>query len=164
LTAKIHFMQITKETVASIHYTLTDNEGNVLDSSSGREPLNYLHGAGNLIMGMEEGLEGKSKGDKLKLKIAPAKGYGEKDETLVQKVPRSAFGTQKIEKGMQFQTNNGQVVTVTSVGLESITVDANHPLAGVELNFDVEVISVRTATSDEVAHGHVHGPDGHHHH
>lgn len=157
-------MLITKETVASIHYTLTDNEGNILDSSSGREPLQYLHGAGNLIMGMEEGLEGKAKGDKLKLKISPAKGYGEKDESLVQKVPRSAFGTQKIEKGMQFQTNNGQVVTVTQVGLEAITVDANHPLAGVELNFDVEVLSVRTATTDEISHGHVHGPGGHHHH
>lgn len=157
-------MLITKETVASIHYTLTDNEGNILDSSAGREPLQYLHGAGNLIMGMEEGLEGKTKGDKLKLKISPAKGYGEKDDSLIQKVPRSAFGTQKVEKGMQFQTNNGQVVTVTHVGLESITVDANHPLAGVELNFDVEVLSVRTATSDEVSHGHVHGPGGHHHH
>jgi FKBP-type peptidyl-prolyl cis-trans isomerase SlyD len=157
-------MQITKETVASIHYTLTDNDGNILDSSAGREPLNYLHGAGNLIMGMEEGLEGKKVGDKFKLKIAPAKGYGEKDDTLVQKVPRSAFGSQKVEKGMQFQTNNGQVVTVTNVGLENITVDANHPLAGVELNFDVEILEVRAASSEEIAHGHVHGPGGHHHH
>ncbi|MFZ6001767.1 MAG: FKBP-type peptidyl-prolyl cis-trans isomerase [Bacteroidota bacterium] len=157
-------MNITKETVASIHYTLTDNSGNVLDSSAGREPLVYLHGAGNLIMGMEEGLEGKVKGDKLKLKIEPAKGYGEKDASLVQQVPRSAFGGQKVEKGMQFQTNQGQVVTVTQVGLESITVDANHPLAGVELNFDVEIMSVRAATADEISHGHVHGPDGHHHH
>lgn len=157
-------MNITKETVASIHYTLKDNDGNILDSSEGREPLNYLHGAGNLIMGMEEGLEGKKVGDKFKLKIAPAKGYGEKDETLVQKVPRSAFGSQKVEKGMQFQTNNGQVVTVTNVGLENITVDANHPLAGVELNFDVEILEVRAASSEEIAHGHVHGPGGHHHH
>ncbi len=156
-------MQITKETVASIHYTLKDNEGNVLDSSAGREPLQYLHGAGNLIIGMEEGLEGKKTGDKMKLKIAPAKGYGEKDDTLVQQVPRSAFGSQKVEKGMQFQTNQGQVVTVTHVGLEAVTVDANHPLAGVELNFDVEVMSVRAATADEISHGHVHGPGGHHH-
>ncbi len=156
-------MQITKETVASIHYTLKDNEGNVLDSSAGREPLQYLHGAGNLIIGMEEGLEGRQIGDKMKLKIAPAKGYGEKDDTLVQQVPRSAFGSQKVEKGMQFQTNQGQVVTVTHVGLEAITVDANHPLAGVELNFDVEVMSVRAATADEISHGHVHGPGGHHH-
>jgi FKBP-type peptidyl-prolyl cis-trans isomerase SlyD len=157
-------MQITKDKVASIHYTLRDGEGNILDTSSGREPLTYLQGAGNLIMGMEEGLEGKKAGDKFNLKIAPEKGYGVKDATLVQKVPRSAFGTQKIEKGMQFQTNQGHVVTVTETGLENITVDGNHPLAGVELHFDVEVTEVRNATPEELAHGHVHGPGGHHHH
>lgn len=157
-------MQIGKEKVAAIHYTLRDGSGKVLDSSQGREPLQYLHGAGNLIMGMEEGLEGKSKGDKLKLTIPPAKGYGEKDDRLVQKVPRSAFGNQNIEKGMQFQTNQGQVVTVTETGLENITVDGNHPLAGVELHFEVEVMEVRGATNEEVSHGHVHGPGGHHHH
>jgi FKBP-type peptidyl-prolyl cis-trans isomerase SlyD len=156
-------MQITKDKVAQIHYTLTDNKGTVLDSSSGREPLTYLHGGGNLIAGMEEGLEGKSKGDKFKLKIAPEKGYGVRDNSLIQKVPRSSFGDQKIEKGMQFQTNRGMVVTVTETGLESVTVDGNHPLAGVELNFDVEVMGIRDATADEVAHGHVHGAGGHHH-
>ena len=157
-------MQITKNKVASIDYTLRDGDGNILDTSSGREPLTYLQGAGNLIMGMEEGLEGKAKGDKFKLKIAPEKGYGVKDANMVQKVPRAAFGNQKIEKGMQFQTNQGQVVTVTETGLESITVDGNHPLAGVELHFDVEVIDVRDASAEEVQHGHVHGPGGHHHH
>jgi FKBP-type peptidyl-prolyl cis-trans isomerase SlyD len=156
-------MQITKDKVASIHYTLRDGDGNILDTSAGREPLTYLQGAGNLIPGMEEGLEGKSKGDKLKLKISPEKGYGVKDERLVQKVPRSAFGAQKIEKGMQFQTNQGQVVTVTETGLENITVDANHPLAGVELHFEVEVTEVREGTQEEISHGHVHGPGGHHH-
>lgn len=157
-------MQISKNKVASIHYTLRDGDGNILDTSSGREPLTYLQGAGNLIAGMEEGLEGKSKGNKFQLKIAPEKGYGVKDDKLVQKVPRSAFGTQKVEKGMQFQTNQGQVVTVTETGLENITVDANHPLAGVELHFDVEVTDVREATAEEIEHGHVHGPGGHHHH
>jgi FKBP-type peptidyl-prolyl cis-trans isomerase SlyD len=156
-------MQISKDKVASIHYTLRDGDGNILDTSAGREPLTYLQGAGNLIPGMEEGLEGKSKGDKFSLKIAPEKGYGAKDDTLVQKVPRSAFGNQKIEKGMQFQTNQGQVVTVTETGLESITVDANHPLAGVELHFEVEVTDVRGATPEEISHGHVHGAGGHHH-
>lgn len=157
-------MQITKNTVAAIHYTLRDNKGEVLDTSDGREPLYYLHGAGNLIIGMEEGLEGKAKGDKFQLKIAPEKGYGEKDPEMVQKVPRSAFGDQEVKPGMKFSTNQGGVVTVTEVGLENITVDANHPLAGVELNFEVEIIEVRTATSEEMAHGHVHGPGGHHHH
>lgn len=156
-------MQITKNTVASIHYTLRDNEGNVIDTSSGRDPLNYLHGAGNLIAGMEEGLEGKSKGDKFQLKIEPAKGYGEKDPGMIQQVPRSAFGDQDVRPGMKFSTNHGNVVTITHVGLESVTVDANHELAGVELNFDVEVMEVRSATNEEISHGHVHGPGGHHH-
>jgi len=156
-------MQITKNKVAAIHYTLTDNKGTVIDSSAGRDPLYYIHGSGNLIIGMEEGLEGKSKGDKFQLKIAPAKGYGEKDPGMIQKVPRSAFGDQEVKTGMKFSTNQGGVVTVTEVGLESVTVDANHELAGVELNFDVEVMEVRNATAEEISHGHVHGAGGHHH-
>ncbi len=156
-------MQISKHKVASIHYTLTDNDGKVLDSSAGREPLVYIQGIGNLIPGMEEGLEGKSKGDKLKIKVSPEKGYGVKDEALQQSVPRSAFGDQDVRVGMQFQTNQGGIVTVTKVGLSEITVDANHPLAGVELNFDVEVLDIRSATQEELDHGHVHGPGGHHH-
>ena len=157
-------MQIAKHTVASIHYTLTDNEGNILDSSDGRDPLNYIHGIGNLITGMEEGLEGKTKGAKLNLKVSPEKGYGVKSDKMIQKVSRDAFGDQEIEVGMQFQTDRGEVVTITHIGLDQITVDANHPLAGVELNFKVEVLDVRSATEDEIAHGHVHGPGGHHHH
>jgi len=156
-------MEITKNKVASIHYTLRDDEGTVIDSSEGRDPLLYLHGAGNLIPGMEEGLEGKSKGEKFNVKIEPDKGYGEKDENLVQKVPRSAFGDQEVKTGMRFSTNQGGVVTVTHVSLESVTVDGNHPLAGVSLNFDVEVVEVRNATPDEISHGHVHGQGGHHH-
>jgi len=156
-------MQITKHKVAAIHYTLTDNDGNILDSSAGREPLSYIHGIGNLIPGMEEGLEGKTQGEKFNIKVSPEKGYGVKSNDLLQEVPKSAFGDQKVEVGMQFQTNRGGVVTVTKVGLETITVDANHPLAGVELNFDVEVIEIRNATEDELAHGHVHGPGGHQH-
>lgn len=156
-------MQITKNKVAAIHYTLRDNEGTIIDSSDGRDPLHYLHGFGNLIPGMEEGLEGKSQGEKLKLKIDPDKGYGEKDENLVQEVPRTAFGDQEVKPGMRFSTNQGGVVTVTVVGSETVTVDGNHPLAGVELNFDVEVVEVRNATDEELQHGHVHGPGGHQH-
>lgn len=162
LSAKILIMKITKHAVAAIHYTLTDNTGKVLDSSTGRDPLYYLHGEGNLIPGMEEGLDGQQQGTKLELKISPEKGYGVRDEKMIQQVPRSAFGDQPISKGMQFQTNNGMAVTITNVGLESVTVDANHSLAGVELNFSVEVIEVRAATADEISHGHVHGPGGHH--
>jgi FKBP-type peptidyl-prolyl cis-trans isomerase SlyD len=156
-------MQISKHKVASIHYTLTDNDGKVLDSSAGREPLVYIQGIGNLIPGMEEGLEGKSKGDKFNIKVSPEKGYGVKDEALQQSVPRSAFGDQDVRVGMQFQTNQGGIVTVTKVGLSEVTVDANHPLAGVELNFDVEVMDIRVATQEELDHGHAHGPGGHHH-
>jgi FKBP-type peptidyl-prolyl cis-trans isomerase SlyD len=156
-------MLISKNKVASIHYTLRDNEGTIIDSSEGRDPLNYLHGAGNLIPGMEEGLEGKTPGEKLNLKIDPEKGYGEKDEALIQKVPRSAFAEQEVKPGMRFSTNQGGVVTVTDVGPDSITVDGNHPLAGVPLNFAVEVVEVRNATDEEITHGHVHGENGHEH-
>ena len=156
-------MQISKNKVAAIHYTLTNNEGEVIDSSAGREPLYYLHGAGNLIIGMEEGLEGKNPGEKFNLKISPEKGYGELDPQMIQNVPRSAFGNQEVRPGMKFSTKQGGVVTVTEVGLEDVTVDANHPLAGIELNFEVEVMEVRNATDEELAHGHVHGPGGHHH-
>jgi FKBP-type peptidyl-prolyl cis-trans isomerase SlyD len=159
-------MQIAKHKVVSIHYTLTDNTGTTLDSSEGRSPLMYIQGIGNLIPGMEEGLEGKQRGDKLQIKVSPEKGYGLRDERLIQSVPRSAFGNQKVQKGMQFRAETGsgpQVVTVTEVGLETVTVDGNHPLAGVELNFSVEVMDVRNATAEELSHGHVHGPGGHHH-
>lgn len=156
-------MKITKHTVAAIHYTLKDNAGKVIDSSISRDPLHYLHGEGNLIPGMEEGLEGQEKGNKLELKISPEKGYGVRDEKLLQKLPRSSFGPEVVRLGMQFQSNNGMVVTVTDVGLSEVTVDANHELAGVELNFSIEVMEVREATTEEITHGHVHGPGGHHH-
>lgn len=156
-------MDITKNSVASIHYTLKNMKGEIIDSSIGNEPLTYLHGVGNLIPGMEEGLEGKVKGNKFELNIEPEKGYGVKHEQLIQKVPRASFPSQGVEVGMQFQTNNGSVVTVTHIGLDAITVDGNHPLSGEPLHFSVEVMDVRMATPDEMAHGHVHGPGGHHH-
>jgi len=160
-------MQIGKNKVVSIHYTLRDNDGNILDSSDGGSPLTYIQGIGNLIPGMEDGLEGKKKGEKIDIQVSPEKGYGLRDDKMIQKVPRTAFGSQEIKEGMQFQAQSGQggtqVVTVTEVGLDSITVDGNHPLAGVELNFAVEVVDIREATTEELEHGHVHGPGGHHH-
>lgn len=160
-------MQIGKNTVVSIHYTLSDNNGNILDSSDGGAPLTYIQGIGNLIPGMEEGLEGRKQGERLNIKVSPDKGYGVRNEQLIQKVPRASFGDQDIKPGMQFQaqSNEGaQVVTVTDVGLDSITVDGNHPLAGIELSFAVEVMNIRAAAQEELDHGHVHGPEGHHHH
>jgi FKBP-type peptidyl-prolyl cis-trans isomerase SlyD len=162
-------MNIAQDKVVLIHYTLTNEKGEVLDSSSGGEPLAYLHGQGNIIPGLEKALEGKQAGDKLDVKVAPAEGYGERDDKLVQQVPRRAFsGAQDVKPGMQFhaQTSGGhaRVVTVTRVAGDMVTVDGNHPLAGEHLNFAVEVTEVREATAEELSHGHVHGPGGHHHH
>ncbi|MDF2445479.1 MAG: peptidylprolyl isomerase [Moraxellaceae bacterium] len=160
-------MQIANNVVASIEYTLTDDQGNVIDSSVGGEPLAYLHGAGNIIPGLEDALEGKQVGDSLKVSVPPSEGYGEKDEALLQVVPRSMFrGVDQIEVGMQFhaQTDHGmQVITVAKVEGDNVTVDGNHPLAGQNLNFDVKVLEVRAATAEELEHGHVHGAGGHHH-
>lgn len=160
-------MQIAQNSVVAFHYTLTNDAGEVLDSSEGREPLAYLHGAGNIIPGLEKELEGRVAGDKLNATIAPAEGYGEKQDQLVQEVPRDAFqGVESIEPGMQFQaqTEGGPLmVTVTQVGGDTVTVDGNHPLAGQTLNFDVEVASVREASDEEAEHGHVHGEGGQEH-
>jgi FKBP-type peptidyl-prolyl cis-trans isomerase SlyD len=147
--------------VASIHYKLTDNSGDVLDSSEGGEPLNYLHGAGNLIPGLEKELVGKTSGASLQVKVAPEEAYGNKHDELIEVVPRAAFqGVDNIEPGMGFeaQGSDGQArrIVVTEVNGDEVTVDGNHPLAGVELNFDVQVVEVRDATEEEIAHGHVH--------
>ena len=160
-------MQIAANCVAYIHYTLKDDAGGVIDSSSGGEPLAYLHGAGNIVPGLEKALEGKQAGEKLSVKVAPDEGYGVRDEALVQQVPRRSFqGVRDLKPGMRFhaQTQQGPVaVTVTQVLGDMVTVDGNHALAGVALNFDVEVTKVREATPEELMHGHVHGPGGHHH-
>ena len=160
-------MNISNNCVASFHYTLTDSTGKVLDSSEGQEPLSYLHGAGNIIPGLENALVGKAVGDKLNVSVAAAEAYGERDDAMVQQLDSSMFsGIEQIEVGMEFhaETEHGlQVVTVTGVEGDQVTIDGNHPLAGVDLNFDVEVTDVREATEDEIAHGHAHGAGGHHH-
>lgn len=159
-------MQIAERCVVSFHYTLKNDQGEVLDSSAGAEPLAYLHGAGNIIPGLEKALSGKTAGEKLQVRIEPAEGYGERDEQLVQEVPRRAFqGVSDIQPGMSFsaQGANGPLrVIVTRIAGDMVTVDGNHPLAGEPLNFDVEIATVRAASEEEVTHGHVHGPGGHH--
>lgn len=154
-------LMIGDNSVVSIHYKLTDNDGNVIDTSEGMEPLTYLHGVGNLIPGLEKELVGKVENDALSVKVQPADGYGESMQELVESVPKTAFqGVDNIEVGMSFETKNPngdmQRIAVKKVEGDMVTVDANHPLAGVELNFDVTIISVREATEEEVAHGHVH--------
>ena len=160
-------MQVAQNAVVLIHYTLTDDKGEKLDSSDGT-PLAYLHGNGNLIPGLERELAGKSAGDKLSVKIAPADAYGEYDKSLVQRVPRRALkGIGDVRVGMQLHTQSPhgvRAVTVTQIAGDMVTIDGNHPLAGQNLNFQVEVAEVRAATEEELAHGHVHGPGGHHDH
>lgn len=159
-------MQVAANNVVSIHYTLTDDKGMVLDSSAGGEPLAYLHGAGNIVPGLEKALEGRKTGDKLSVQVRPEEGYGQRDESLVQRVPRRAFqGVRDLKAGMRFtaESSHGPMqVTVTQVQGDMITVDGNHALAGQTLNFDIEITSVREASAEELMHGHVHGPGGHH--
>jgi len=160
-------MLIEKDRVALIHYTLTDDSGQVIDSSAGGEPLAYIHGNGNLVPGLESALEGKTSGEKLAVTVAPADGYGTRDEQLVQRVPkRSLGGAGEIKKGMQFQAHVGggiRVFTVTAVVGDMVTLDGNHALADKHLNFQVEIVEVREASQEELDHGHVHGAGGHHH-
>jgi FKBP-type peptidyl-prolyl cis-trans isomerase SlyD len=159
-------MQIANQAVVTIDYTLTDDQGAVLDSSNGEEPLTYIHGSGSIIPGLENALAGRAAGDALKVTVAPVDGYGERDEELVQAVPRNRFPAASIEVGMRFHaqgSDGSRVVTVVAVDDANVTVDANHPLAGMTLAFDVKVLEVRTATADELEHGHVHGKGGHEH-
>ncbi len=160
-------VEIAADSVVLIHYTLKDDSGAVLDSSAGGEPLAYIQGHGNLVPGLEKALEGKQGGNTVAVTLSPAEGYGTRDEALVQRVPkRSLQGSGEIRKGMQFQarTDSGmRVFTVTTVAGDMVTLDGNHPLADQTLHFDVEVVSVREATAEELEHGHVHGAGGHHH-
>jgi FKBP-type peptidyl-prolyl cis-trans isomerase SlyD len=160
-------VEIMADRVVLIHYTLKDDNGAVLDSSAGGEPLAYIQGHGNLVPGLEKALEGQQEGSTLAVSIAPADGYGVRDEGLIQRVPkRSLQGAGELKKGMQFQarTEDGmRLFTVTAVVGDMVTLDGNHPLADQTLNFDVEVVTVREATGEELEHGHVHGAGGHHH-
>ena len=160
-------MESADRCVASFHYTLTNDKGEVLDSSTGGDPMAYLHGQGNIIGGLEKALLGKKAGDKLKVTVAPGEAYGERRQELVQQVPKAAFqGVPEIQPGMAFtaQSNQGAMrVVVTAVEGDNVTVDGNHPLAGETLHFDVEIAEVRVASEEELSHGHVHGPGGHQH-
>jgi FKBP-type peptidyl-prolyl cis-trans isomerase SlyD len=154
-------MTIKTNSVVSMNYTLKDEKGNVIDTSDGRSPLVYLHGAGGLIPGLENELDGKTKGDKLNVVIAPEDAYGTRKDELFQVVPKAGFqGTEDLALGMQVQmeTEQGPVVaSVSKIEDEDVTLDLNHPLADITLHFDVEVVEIRDASADEITHGHVHG-------
>lgn len=152
-------MEIAERRVAAFHYTLTNDAGEVIDKSPTDAPLAYLHGAGNIVPGLEKALLGKKAGDSLTAKVAPEEAYGPRHEGLIQTVPRSAFeGVESVQPGMQFEARTQQgplLVTVTKVEPEQVVVDGNHPLAGQHLNFAVEVAEVREATEEELNNGHV---------
>lgn len=160
-------MHIQANAVVSIDYVLKNDAGNVLDQSAPDAPLSYLHGHNNLISGLEAALEGKARGDQLTAVIPPEQAYGVYNESLIEAVPRQMFqGVDNIEPGMQFQAQTAQgvqVVTVTEVDEETVTIDGNHALAGETLHFDVTIKEVREASDEELSHGHAHGPGGHHH-
>lgn len=161
-------MQIAANTAVSIDYTLTNDAGEVIDSSAGGAPLVYLHGAGNIIPGLERALEGKQSGDRLQVAVEPEDAYGEYSAELVATLNRSMFeGVDELEVGMQFHASapdgSMQIVTIRDLDGDAVIVDGNHPLAGQRLNFDVTVVSVRDANAEEIAHGHIHGEGGHHH-
>lgn len=153
-------MNITKNTVVSIHYTLTNDNGDILDASSKNEPLVYLHGSGNIIRGLEKALENKATGDQLKVSVEPEHAYGVHRKELVQDVSRDAFeGIDSLEVGMQFHAETGQgpmPITIAAINGDIVTIDGNHALAGVRLHFDVTIAGVRLAKADEISHGHVH--------
>lgn len=158
-------MQIGAKKAVTLHYTLRDDAGTVLDSSEGRSPLTYLHGEGNIVPGLEKALDGKQSGDEVKVTVPPEDGYGARSDDNVRNVPRRRLPEGKIEPGMRMrmQTDAGQLVAlVTAVRGDYVTLDTNHPLAGTTLHFEVKVVEVRDATAEELQHGHVHGPGAHH--
>jgi FKBP-type peptidyl-prolyl cis-trans isomerase SlyD len=160
-------MIISNDKVVTIDYSLTDEEGELIDSSVGEEPLIYLHGHHGIIPGLEQALAGHRAGDKVEVSIPPEEGYGDWDEDLVEVVAKEDFDDpEDLEIGTQFETETDEgarLATVIDIEGEEVTVDLNHPLAGMTLNFDVTVLDVRDATAEELAHGHVHGEHGHEH-
>jgi len=159
-------MKIAKDKVVSIHYTLKNDAGSIIDSSEQAEPLVYLHGAQNIIPGLEAALEGKVADDALDVSIDALDAYGEYKKELTEVVPSSMFeGVENIEVGMEFQTETEQgiqVIRIAGVDGDKVTIDGNHPLAGERLHFDVSVAEVRDASDEELEHGHVHSAGCHH--
>lgn len=162
-------MKIEDKKVVSFHYTLTSDGGETLDSSRERdEPMLYLHGASNIIPGLEKALDGREAGDSFQVTVPPEEAYGPRREANVQRLTLKKLGLKptQLKPGMilNLQTSQGPAqVTVLKVGRFNVDVDANHPLSGMNLNFDVEIVEVRDASEEEAEHGHAHGPGGHQH-
>jgi FKBP-type peptidyl-prolyl cis-trans isomerase SlyD len=162
---KSHKVRASRDKVVTIHYTLTNDEGGVVDSSVGKEPLTYLHGHKNIVAGLESALAGKCAGDTLKVSVPPDQGYGMRHEEAIITMPRTQQGLppeMAVGDALGMRAKNGQHVRATIIALtdDEVKLDCNHPLAGTTLNFEVEVVSVRSATPEELKHGHAHGPGG----
>ncbi|EIJ68551.1 peptidylprolyl isomerase [Pasteurella bettyae] len=161
-------MKVAKNIVVGIAYQVRTEDGVLVDEAPANQPLEYLQGHNNLVIGLENALEGKSVGDKFEVRVKPEEGYGEYNENMVQRVPKNVFvGVDDLEVGMRFiaDTDMGPLpVVITEVSDDEVVVDGNHMLAGQELLFTVEVVSAREATPEEIAHGHIHSGDHHHHH
>jgi len=161
-------MKIGAQAAVTIAYTLTEEDGQVLETSQGGEPLTYLQGQGNIVPGLERALEGKSVGDSVKVSLAPEDAYGTRNEALAQTIPLRQVQVddkRKIKVGGRYRAwieGGPHTVLVKAIEKDQVSVDGNHPLAGRTLHFAVDVLAVRSATSEELAHGHVHGPGGHH--
>ncbi|MCH7586832.1 MAG: peptidylprolyl isomerase [Chloroflexi bacterium] len=159
-------MQIADKKVVGFHFKLTNDKGELIDSSEDHPAMMYIHGQGNILPGLEKVLTGKEEGDNFTLTLQPAEGYGERDENLVKTMPRDEIkGTAKIGVGTEFEVefpSGSKMVTVTAIEGGNVTIDGNHPLAGEVLTFEIDVAEVREPTSDELTHGHVHGPGGAH--
>lgn len=160
-------MKVDKDKVVSFHYTLKDSEGEEMESSKDRDPMTYLHGGNNIIVGLEKALQDHEAGDSFEVTVGPEEAYGVIQEANIQRIPlKKLKGVGKIMPGqiLNLQTKDGPVqVTVMKVGRFNVDVDANHPLAGETLTFDIEITEVRDASPEEIEHGHVHGPGGHEH-
>lgn len=161
-------MSVCPNKVVSFNYTLTDKDGAVIDQSLTGD-FAYLHGADNIVPGLERAMEGRQVGDSFSVVVPAEEGYGERHEEMVERVSRAMFeGGDEIEPGMQFhaESGDGQMILITVVAVEEdeVVIDGNHPLAGVDLNFAVDIVAIRDATAEEIAHGHAHGAHGHHHH
>lgn len=159
-------MKIEKDRAVRFHYTVGEVGQPATESSNGSEPLAILIGHGNIIPGLEKAMEGREAGETFSVDVPAAEAYGERRDGLTQRIPKKHFGNQKLEPGMQvvLQTNFGpRAVTIEKIGLTAVDVDLNHPMAGKDLHFDIEIVDVREASAEEVEHGHVHGDGGHHH-
>ena len=167
-TKGVFSMKIEKDKVVSISYTLKDDDGSIIDSTDGGGPLLYIQGYQNIIPGLERELEGKAKGDTFNISIPAIDGYGEINPNLIQFLPKTRFpDAEELQIGMQFQADSPEgtmILTILEITDKEVKVDGNHPLAGKELHFEVEVLELRVASDEEIQHGHVHGPGGVQHH